>query len=49
MALQLDGNLTPGVYQLIAGLYNPAVEGGKRLQLPNGKDHLELGTIEVYR
>lgn len=49
VALQLDSNLAPGAYQLIAGLYNPGVEGGKRLQLPNGKDHLELSTIEVYR
>jgi len=47
VALQLEPNLVPGVYQLIAGLYDPAVEGGKRLQLPNGKDHIELGAIEV--
>lgn len=49
VALQLTDDLTPGSYQLIAGLYNPGVAGGKRLQLPNGKDAVELGVIEVYR
>lgn len=47
VALQTDSTLTPGSYQLIAGLYDPTVAGGKRLQLPNGKDYLELGVIEV--
>lgn len=47
VALQTDSTLTPGTYQLIAGLYDPTVEGGKRLQLPNGKDYLELGLLEV--
>ncbi len=47
VALQLEPTLAPGLYQLIAGLYDPAVEGGKRLQLPNGRDYLELGSIEV--
>ena len=47
VALQTDATLAPGVYQLIAGLYDPTVTGGKRLQLPNGKDHVEVGVIEV--
>lgn len=47
VALQTDRTLAPGPYQLIAGLYDPTVAGGKRLQLPNGKDYLELGSIEV--
>jgi hypothetical protein len=47
VALQTDATLAPGAYQLIAGLYDPTVEGGKRLQLPNGKDYVELGVIEV--
>jgi hypothetical protein len=47
VALQTEATLSPGVYQLIAGLYDPTVEGGKRLQLPNGRDHVEIGVIEV--
>jgi len=47
VALQGENDLTPGVYTLIAGLYDPTVEGGKRLLLPNGKDHIEIGAIEV--
>jgi len=47
VALQTEANLAPGVYTLIAGLYDPTVAGGKRLQLPNGKDYVELGAIEV--
>lgn len=47
VALQTGSTLAPGMYQLIAGLYDPTVEGGKRLRLPNGKDYLELGVIEV--
>lgn len=47
VALQTDSTLPPGSYQLIAGLYDPSIAGGKRLQLPNGKDYLELAIIEV--
>lgn len=47
VALQTEATLPPGVYGLIAGLYDPTVAGGQRLQLPNGRDHVELGVIEV--
>jgi hypothetical protein len=47
VALQTESTLAPGVYQLITGLYDPTVEGGKRLLLPNGRDHVEVGMIEV--
>ncbi len=47
VALQLEPTVAPGAYRLIAGLYDPNAPGGKRLQLPNGQDHIELGLIEV--
>ena len=46
-ALQLPANATPGVYQLIAGLYDPLAEGGLRLTTPTGSEFVELGKIEV--
>ncbi|MBX3015835.1 MAG: hypothetical protein KF832_30225 [Caldilineaceae bacterium] len=47
VALQLERTIPPGTYQLIAGLYDPAVAGGQRLLLPNGRDYIELSTVEV--
>ncbi|MEZ4865295.1 MAG: hypothetical protein R3C14_28555 [Caldilineaceae bacterium] len=49
VGLQLPDNVQQGLYRLIAGLYDPTVAGGERLQLPNGKDVVDLGMIEVFR
>jgi hypothetical protein len=38
-------NLPPGVYRLIAGLYNPLTS--ERLSLASGGDFVELGAITV--
>ena len=46
-ALQLPATAAPGVYQLIAGLYDPAAEGAPRLITPNGSDFVEIGKITV--
>lgn len=46
-ALQLPNTLPPGRYRLIAGLYNPDAPDPKRLSLPNGQDHVELGVVHV--
>jgi hypothetical protein len=46
-ALPLPGNLPPGRYRLIAGLYNPEVPDQNRLMTPNGRDHVELGEVNV--
>ena len=45
--LQLPDNATPGTYQLIAGLYNPSVEGAPRLLAPDGSGFVELGKVDV--
>lgn len=47
VALQLPDNLLPGRYRLIAGLYDPAVDGGQRLRLPNGRDFVDIGMVTV--
>ena len=44
-ALQLPTSTASGVYQLIAGLYDPAAEGAPRLTTPNGSDFVELGRL----
>lgn len=46
-ALQLPVNAAPGVYQLIAGLYDPASPDAARLRTPDGSDFVELGKITV--
>ncbi len=43
--LQIAPDAPPGTYRLIAGLYDPAT--GARLQLRDGGDILQLGTVEV--
>jgi hypothetical protein len=45
--LQLPAGLTPGVYQLIAGLYNPGAPDAARLRAPDGSDFVRLGQILV--
>ncbi len=45
--LLLPDNLPPGRYEVIAGLYNPALEGAPRLRTPDGSDFVRLGMVEV--
>ena len=45
--LQIPLDAAPGTYQLIAGLYNPQVEGGPRLRSPDGSDFVELGKVMI--
>jgi hypothetical protein len=45
--LQLAEELSPGDYQLIAGLYNPADPNAARLRAPDGSDFVQLGIIQV--
>jgi hypothetical protein len=45
--LLLPDNLPAGQYELIAGLYNPALEGAPRLRAPDGGDFVRLGTVVV--
>jgi len=35
----------PGAYRIVVGVYNPAT--AKRLTLPSGDDHADLGTVNV--
>ncbi|MCB9138455.1 MAG: hypothetical protein H6642_08925 [Caldilineaceae bacterium] len=46
-ALQIPPTAAPGIYQLIAGLYDPLDQGAPRLITPNGSDFVEIGKIEV--
>jgi hypothetical protein len=46
-ALQLPERLAPGRYLLIAGLYNPELPDAPRLAAANGRDFVELGTVQV--
>jgi hypothetical protein len=43
----LPEGLTPGVYQLIAGLYNPSAPDAARLRAPDGSDFVRLAQIIV--
>lgn len=43
--LELPADMPPGVYRLVAGLYDPAT--GTRLVAPDGWDVAELGTLRV--
>jgi hypothetical protein len=45
--LLLPDNLPPGRYELIAGLYNPALTGAPRLRGPDGADFVRLGFVTV--
>jgi hypothetical protein len=45
--LQLPDDLSPGRYQVIAGLYNPMVEGAPRLRAADGREYLVLGELTV--
>lgn len=45
--LQLPADLSPGRYQVIAGLYNPMVEGAPRLRAADGREYLVLGELAV--
>jgi hypothetical protein len=45
--LLLPADLPPGDYQVIAGLYNPAMEGAPRLRAADGRDYLVLSTLSV--
>ncbi|MDQ4075103.1 MAG: glycosyltransferase family 39 protein [Chloroflexota bacterium] len=43
--LDLPADLPPGIYRLIAGLYDPS--SGNRLAVQGGQDAVELGTLSV--
>jgi hypothetical protein len=45
--LLLPDNLPPGRYDLIAGLYNPALPDAPRLRAPDGSDFVRLGSVVV--
>jgi hypothetical protein len=45
--LLLPDNLPPGRYELIAGLYNPALAGAPRLRTQDGGDFIHLGYVTV--
>ncbi len=45
--LALPADLPPGDYRLIAGLYNPGVEGSPRLRSETGEDALTLYDWQV--
>jgi hypothetical protein len=45
--LLLPDNLPPGRYELIAGLYNPGLDGAPRLHAPDGTDSVRLGFVTV--
>ncbi len=46
VVVRIPADLPAGIYQLTTGLYGEA--DGKRLTLPDGKDAIELTTIEVH-
>jgi 4-amino-4-deoxy-L-arabinose transferase-like glycosyltransferase len=43
----VDKDAPAGLYQIEVGLYE--LDGGARLTLPNGADHLLLGPVEIFR
>ena len=43
----VDKDAPAGLYQIEVGLYE--LDGGARLTLPNGDDHLLLGPVEIFR
>jgi hypothetical protein len=45
--LELPETLAPGVYQVIAGLYNPSVADAPRLRAPDGRDNVLIGQVVV--
>jgi hypothetical protein len=45
--LEIPANAKTGVYQLIAGLYDPNAEGAPRFIAPDGSDFVELGKVTV--
>jgi hypothetical protein len=45
IALKIPADLPAGQYRLTAGLYDEL--SGKRLTLPDGKDAIELTTVNV--
>ena len=45
--LQIPANASDGVYQLIAGLYDPNADGAPRFIAPDGSDFVELGKVVV--
>jgi hypothetical protein len=45
--LLLPDNLPPGRYELIAGLYNPTLEGAPRLRAADGSDFVRAGFVVV--
>ncbi len=45
--LEIPANAKDGVYQLIAGLYDPNAEGAPRFIAPDGSDFVELGKVTV--
>jgi hypothetical protein len=47
VALILPAGLAAGDYQLIAGIYNPSVEGGPRLRSETESDFVDLGRVAV--
>jgi hypothetical protein len=47
VAVQLPGELEPGEYYLIAGLYNPDALAPNRLLTPIGRDYVDLGAVRV--
>ena len=46
-ALQLPPDLPPGDYQVIVGLYNPALEGAPRLKAADRREYLVVSTLRV--
>jgi hypothetical protein len=47
VALILPAGLAAGDYQLIAGIYNPSVEGSPRLRSETESDFVDLGRVAV--
>ncbi len=45
--LAVDMAVAPGTYRLVAGLYDPELDGAPRLRTPDGADFVLLGTVEV--
>jgi hypothetical protein len=45
--LALPENLPAGRYEVIAGLYNPSLEGQPRLRAQDGSDFVRLGVVVV--
>jgi len=41
----IPANAAPGAYRIVVGVYNPTTM--KRLTLPDGSDHVDLGTVSV--